>query len=161
MKNRNTEKKTKRFLSAALVLVMTLSLMAGALPVIDPAYAATEFCRQSRSWHCHPALSGSRRQNAQCHIEREIVCHELRLKNSRFRPNRQAAPKNRNIAAHCNTTLKVFLLFVMSHQTLQLPHPHSQGDRRNPPAVFYATASCISTYRQLFHLKSRATKSKA
>jgi GH25 family lysozyme M1 (1,4-beta-N-acetylmuramidase) len=43
MKNRNTEKKTKRFLSAALVLVMTLSLVAGALPVIDPAYAATEF----------------------------------------------------------------------------------------------------------------------
>ena len=43
MKNRNTEKKTKRFLSAALVLVMTLSLMAGVLPVTDPAYAATEF----------------------------------------------------------------------------------------------------------------------
>ena len=43
MKNRNTEKKPKRFLSAALVLVMTLSLMAGVLPVIDPAYAATEF----------------------------------------------------------------------------------------------------------------------
>ena len=43
MKNRNTKKKAKRFLSAALVLVMTLSLMAGVLPVIDPAYAATEF----------------------------------------------------------------------------------------------------------------------
>ena len=43
MKNRNTEKKTKRFLSAALILAMMLSLMAGVLPVIDPAYAATEF----------------------------------------------------------------------------------------------------------------------
>ena len=43
MKNRNTEKKTKRFLSAALVLVMTLSLVAGLLPAVDPAYAASEF----------------------------------------------------------------------------------------------------------------------
>lgn len=43
MKNRNRAKKAGRFLSAALVLVMTLSLVAGVLPVIDPAYAASEF----------------------------------------------------------------------------------------------------------------------
>ena len=43
MNNRNTRKKTSRILSTALVLVLTLSLMAGILPVIDPAYAASEF----------------------------------------------------------------------------------------------------------------------
>ena len=43
MKNRNTVKKGKRFLSAVLVMVVTLSLMAGVLPVIDPAFAASEF----------------------------------------------------------------------------------------------------------------------
>ena len=43
MKKCNKEKKVKRFLSAALVLVMTLSLMAGVLPVIDPAYADSGF----------------------------------------------------------------------------------------------------------------------
>jgi GH25 family lysozyme M1 (1,4-beta-N-acetylmuramidase) len=43
MKNRNRAKAARRFLSAALVLVMTLSLIAGILPVVDPAYAASEF----------------------------------------------------------------------------------------------------------------------
>ena len=43
MKSRNTERKARSFLSAALALVMTLSLVAGVLPVVDPAYAATEF----------------------------------------------------------------------------------------------------------------------
>ena len=41
MKKRN--RKARRLLSAALALVMTLTLVAGLVPVIDPAYAATEF----------------------------------------------------------------------------------------------------------------------
>lgn len=43
MKIRNTGKKAGKFLSAALAMVLTLSLVAGVLPVIDPAYAASEF----------------------------------------------------------------------------------------------------------------------
>ena len=43
MKNRNTVKKAKRLLSSALVLVITLSLIAEVLPVLDPVYAASEF----------------------------------------------------------------------------------------------------------------------
>lgn len=43
MKNRKAEKKARRFLNAAMVLVMTLSMTAGLMPVIDPTYAASEF----------------------------------------------------------------------------------------------------------------------
>lgn len=43
MKKRNAKKKTKSLLSAALSLLITLSLVAGVFPVIDQAYAASEF----------------------------------------------------------------------------------------------------------------------
>ena len=43
MKNRKTGNKAKRLLSGALALVLTLGLAAGLLPVVDPAYAASEF----------------------------------------------------------------------------------------------------------------------
>ena len=43
MKNRNTRKRARNFLSAMLAFVLTLSLAAGVVPVIDPAYAGSEF----------------------------------------------------------------------------------------------------------------------
>ena len=43
MKNRNTRKKARNFLGTALAFVLALSLVAGVLPVIDPAYAGSEF----------------------------------------------------------------------------------------------------------------------
>lgn len=43
MKNRNTKKKGRRILSAALALVLTLCLVAGVLPAASPAYATSEF----------------------------------------------------------------------------------------------------------------------
>jgi len=43
MKNRKTEKRAKRFLSTAVALVLTLCMAAAVLPVIDPAFAASEF----------------------------------------------------------------------------------------------------------------------
>ena len=43
MKNRNNEKRVKRFLSTALALVLTLCMAAAILPAVDPAFAASEF----------------------------------------------------------------------------------------------------------------------
>ena len=43
MKNRNTRKRARNFLGTALAFVLALSLVAGVLPVIDPAYAGSEF----------------------------------------------------------------------------------------------------------------------
>ena len=47
MKNHNTGKKAKGLVSTVLALVLTLSLVAGVLPVVDPANAASEFAYPS------------------------------------------------------------------------------------------------------------------
>ena len=43
MEKRKTKRTGKRILNSVLILVMTLGLVAGLLPVIGPAYAASEF----------------------------------------------------------------------------------------------------------------------